>query len=115
MNIFNYGIMLLGFSIILLGVTIILLGVTIWKKQKISLIHGHNQVNIKKEDIKEYTESIGKAYIILGISELPVFVLRLTNNDIYDFIALTAGMLGFIMSMIKIVKTQKKYKTGIWS
>ena len=108
MNIFNYGI-------ILLGVSIVLLGVAIWKNQKISLIHGNNQVNIKKEDIKEYTESIGKAYIMLGISELPVFVLGLTDNDIYDFIALTAGMLGFIMSIIKVVKTQKKYKTGIWS
>jgi len=108
MKLFNYGILLLGFLIILLGVQI-------WKNQKISLIHGNHKVNIKKEDIKKYTESIGKAYIILGISELLVFVLGLTDNDIYDFTALSAGMLGFIVSIIKITKTQKKYKTGIWS
>ena len=108
MKIFNYGILILGFFIILLGVQI-------WRNQKISLIHGKNRVNIKKEDVEEYTKSIGKAYIILGISELLVFVLGLTDNDIYDFTALAAGMLGFIVSIIKIAKTQKKYKTGIWS
>lgn len=108
MKIFNYGI-------ILLGVLMILFGVTIWKKEKIYLIHGNNKVNIKKEEIKEYTESIGKAYIILGISELPVFVLGLTNNDIYDYTSLIVSLLLFIMGMIKIVKTQKRYKTGIWS
>ncbi len=107
MKIFNYGILFLGFLIILFGVQI-------WKNQKIFLIHGNNKVNIKKDDIKEYTESIGKAYIILGISELLVFILGLTDNDIYDFTAFTAGMLGFIISIVNIAKTQKKYKTGIW-
>lgn len=108
MKIFSYGIVLLGFFIILWGIQI-------WKNQKISLIHGKNKVNLKKEDIEEYTRSIGKSYIILGISELFVFVLGLTDNDLYDFTALGVATIGFIASIIKIAKTQKKYKTGIWS
>lgn len=108
MNIFSCVIMLLGFSIIILGLII-------WKKQKINFIYGYNSRNVKKEDIKGYTESTGKAYIISGISTLLVIILRLTDNDIYDYIDLIACFLGLIISIVKIVKTQKKYKAGIWS
>lgn len=108
MNIFSYVIILLGFSSILLGLII-------WKKQKITLIGGYNNRNIKKEDVKGYTESIGKTYIMLGIAMLSLIILRLTDNDIYDCIGFILSMLGFITGIVNIIKTQKKYKTGIWS
>jgi len=107
MNIFSYAIMLLGFSIILLEVII-------WKKQKITLIHGNHKTNIKKEDVKEYTKSIGKAHIIMGIATLSIIILRLTNNDIYDYIGLIICLIGFVTSIVKIIKAQKKYRIGIW-
>lgn len=105
--IFSYGIVVLGFSIILVGIMI-------WKKQNVNLIHGKNKIDIKNEDIKEYTESIGKSYIILGFATLTVVILRITDNDLYDFIAFIAWILGFIIGMVKFVRTEKKYKTGIW-
>jgi nitrate reductase NapE component len=105
--IFSYGIVVLGFSIILLGIII-------WKKQNINLIHGRNKIDINNEDIKEYTESIGKSYIIIGFATLVGVIIRITDNDLYDFIGFISWMLGIIIGMVKFVRTEKKYKTGIW-
>ena len=44
-----------------------------------------------------------------------VVALRLTSNDIYDCITFIVGMLGFVTGIVKVIKTQKKYKTGIWN
>lgn len=109
------GISIFSYIPILLGVLSILFGVIIWKKQKITLIHGNSNTNIKKEDLKGYTESIGKSYIILGISMFTLIILRITDNDIYDFICFILWMLGFVTAIVNIIKTQKKYKTGIWN
>lgn len=106
-NIFSYFIMGVGFLIIIMGIII-------WKKQKISLIHLNYKIDIKKEDASDYAESIGKAYIILGSSLLLFIILGLTDNDICYNIGLILWMLGFILSIVKLIKTQKKYKIGIW-
>lgn len=108
------GIIIFLYVPILLGVVSILLGVIIWKKQKITLIHRNNNTNMKKEDLKVYTECIGKSYIIMGISMFTLMILKLTDNDIYDFIGFILWMLGFFTGIVNIIKTQKKYKTGIW-
>lgn len=109
MNIFSYVLMLIS-------VLIIVLGLIIWKKQKVSLIRGYNSnKNIKKEDVRGYTESIGKAYILIGIATLTTIMHRLTDNDIYDFIIFIVWIAGTVISIVKIIKTQKKYGTGIWS
>lgn len=52
------------------------------------MIADKNKINIKEDNIKEFTESIGKTYIIFGISMLIIKVISLTNNDIYNFTAL---------------------------
>lgn len=107
-NIFSYFIMGVGFLIIIMGIII-------WKKQKISLIHLNCKTDIKKEDVKDYTEAIGKAYIILGSSVLLFIILGLTDNDICYNIGLILWMLGFVLSIVKQIRTQKKYKIGIWN
>ena len=108
------GLEIFSYSIVVLGVFIILFGAMIWKMQNINLIRGINKIEVKNEDIKEYTESIGKAYIILGLATLTGLILRITDNDLYDFIGFMLWMSGSIIGLTKFVKTEKKYKIGIW-
>ncbi|WP_160691010.1 hypothetical protein [Clostridium sp. C2-6-12] len=108
------GIEIFSYSIAVLGSFIILFGIIIWKMQNINLIRHINRIEVNKEDIKEYTESIGKAYIILGLATLAGLILRITDNDLYDFIGFALWMSGFAVGLFKFVKTEKKYKTGIW-
>lgn len=108
------GIKIFSYGVMLLGILIILLGVMIWKKQKITLINGRHDINMKKEDIKKYTESIGKAYIILGLATMIMLILKLTDSDNLHFIGFIIWILGFGISIVKIVRTQHKYKAGIW-
>lgn len=103
------------YFLILVQVSICILGLIIWKKQNLNLIYGYNSRNVNEEDVKAYTESIGKAHIMMGISTFPLLIIRVTENDIYICIAITAWILGFIKGIGKIIKTQKKYKTGMWS
>jgi len=100
---------------ILIGVSLILLGFIGWKKQKIFLLVDKNKINIKKENIKGFTESIGKTYIMFGISMLIVQAIGLRNNDIYNFTAFIISILLMIISAVKNIKTHKKYKIGRWS
>lgn len=101
--------------VLFLGLLIISLGLIIWKKQKLSLIRSKNKITIKEEDIKGYTESIGKSYIILGISELSMPLNKLFSNDILQFLVFLICTLIFIFSLVKMVKTEKNYKTGMWA
>ena len=107
MKIFSYGVMLLGLLIILLGVMI-------WKKQKVTLINGRSDIKMKEGDLKKYTESIGKAYIILGIATVIMLILMQVASGTFRFIGFITWILGFVISVAKIIRTQHKYKTGIW-
>ncbi|MBD7912061.1 DUF3784 domain-containing protein [Clostridium cibarium] len=104
-----------SFIVILMGFLFSLIGLIIWKKQKITLINGYNNRNVKKEDVKGYTESIGKAYIIMGTTMMILGILGLLNNENYKVVGAIVYMVGVVISIIKFVKTQKKYRTGIWS
>ena len=98
-----------------LGFSSILFGIIIWKKQKVSFIHGKNKVNIKEEEIKGYTESMGKIYVFWGISLLILPLSNLFNNDIVKFIGMLISTLILIFGFVKMAKTEKKYKTGFWA
>lgn len=106
---------LYDYFLILVQVSICILGLIIWKKQKITLIYGYNSRNVHEEDVKGYTESIGKAHIMMGFATVPLLTLRITDNDIYICIAIIVWILGVVKGIGKIIKTQKKYKTGMWS
>lgn len=100
---------------ILIGISFILLGFIGWNKQKIFLLVDKNKMNVKKEDLKACSESIGKTYIMFGITFLILITIELTDNDIYNFIAFIISILVMIISTIKNIKTHKKYKMGRWS
>lgn len=98
-----------------LGFSSILFGIMIWKKQKLSFIHGKNKVNLKEKEIKGYTESMGKTYIFWGISILILPLSTFFNNDIVKFIGMVISTLILTFGFIKMIKTEKKYKTGFWA
>ena len=79
------------------------------------MIHGYNVTNVKKENIKGYAGSIGKTYIIIGITMLTLLIFVITNNDNYECIGTIVFMVGFVIAIVIIIKTQKKYKFGIWN
>jgi len=106
---------ILSYVLMLFGILLNVFGLIIWKKQKITLIHGYNNRNVKKEEIKEYTASMGKAYVIMGISMLLLVITGITHNDEYEFIGSIVWIVGFIISLVIIIKTQMKYKTGIFN
>ena len=56
---------LIAFGILftLIGAILVIIGLILWKKQKISLIHDYHYTKVKTEDIKPYTEAMGKATI----------------------------------------------------
>lgn len=105
MNIFSY-------VLLVVGILMVLLGLIVWKKQKLSLISGYNSRNVKEEDIKDYTEAMGKAYIMLGVTMLIMEIFELMNLSQYGIII---WIIGFCISLTKITRTQKKYGTGIWN
>lgn len=107
MNIFSYIIIVFGFIFILLGFII-------WKRQKLAYTFDSNSKNVKNEDLKEYTESYGKAYIIMGFSLLLLVISEIKDNN-YSIIVFILWLITFIYSMVKIIKIQKKYKTGIFN
>lgn len=100
---------------LLLGISSILFGLMIWKKQKLSFIHGKNKVNLREEEIKGYTESMGKTYVFWGISILLLPLSTLFNNDIVKFIGMIISSLILTFGFVKMIKTEKKYKTGFWA
>lgn len=108
------GIKIFSYGVMLLGILIVLLGVMIWKKQKVTLINGRSNIKMKEEDLKKYTESIGKAYIILGLTTVAMLILMQAASDTVHFIGFVIWIFGFIISIVKIIRTQHKYKTGIW-
>lgn len=107
------GIKIFSYGVMLLGILIILLGMMIWKKQKVTLINGRSDIKMKEEDLKKYTESIGKAYIIVGLATVIMIILIQVASDAFRFIGFIIWILGFVISIAKIIRTQHKYKTGI--
>ncbi|WP_160691699.1 hypothetical protein [Clostridium sp. C2-6-12] len=97
---------------ILIGISLILLGFTGWNKQKILLLV---KINIREEELKACSESIGKTYIMFGISFLILMTIGLADNDVYNFTAFIISILVMIIGTIKNIKTHKKYKMGRWS
>lgn len=99
--------------IIFIGIIFIILGILIWKKQKISLFN--KNINIDEKNIIEYSKSIGKSYIIIGLSTFMLGGESITDNEILRCILPVIWILAFSASLVKVNKTQKKYKVGIWS
>jgi len=87
------------------------IGWRIWKKQQITLIHDYHYTNVSKENVKPYTEKMGKACILIGIGLLLTGVIDQLTDTFYGWIAFAVCFIGGIVMMIL---AQKKYNGGIF-
>lgn len=106
---------IIDYIFLFLGLLFIILGMIIWKKQMVTLTFDYNNKNVKKEDIKHYTKSFGIAYTIIGIAILLTMISMVAYNGRFQDVGYILLFVAFIFSMIIIVKTQVKYKTGLFN
>lgn len=103
----------INYIFLVLGLLFIIQGIIIWKKQMVTLTLDFNSKNVKKEDVKQYTMSFGIAYIIIGIAVLLTMMSKVIISRFQD-----AGyILSFVMlisAIVIIIKTQVRYKTGLF-
>lgn len=100
-----FGLVLMLF----LGAIFLFIGWRLWKKEQITLIHDYHHTNISKENIKPYTEKMGKAYMVIGSGMILTSIFNITTNTSYGWIGLG---LFFVLGLIMIIKAQKKYNGG---
>jgi hypothetical protein len=98
-----------------LGLLFIFQGIIIWKKQMVTLTFDCNSKNVKKEDVKHYTKSFGIAYSIIGVAMLLVIIAKVAYNSRFQDAGYIIFLVAFIISMTIIVKTQIKFKTGLFN
>ena len=91
------------------GAICIVLGVLLWKEQRISILHDYHYKHVKKDDIPAYTRQIGIGLIIIGAGIIITGVLNLAYSSLW-WIPLLAG---FIIGLIVIYITQKKYNGSV--
>lgn len=99
--------------LLFIGVPLIVLGFIVWKKEKIYLLSSKYKRNMKEENMKEFTESLGKTYIMTGVCLSLIFASGFINNEIYE--AMAGVILIALQSIIAIknARVLKKFNVGI--
>ncbi len=104
--------MIIGCAIeFLSGMACIVLGIAIWKKRKISLIHDYHYKNVKKTDLPAFAASIGKGLMLIGIGICTTGALELSGSSFW-WVSMLAG---FVIGLIIIFRTLKKYNGSVFS
>lgn len=107
---------LLDFIIILFGLILIVLGVIIKRKQLVSsVLEGVNSNKIKEEHRKAYTKIYGISYILMGFLTTICGLSRFLYKGIFQGPMYGIYLIGLILFMVMIIRTQIKYKTGLFS
>lgn len=95
----------------LLGILFLVLGNKIFHG-KTNLIHDYHQENIKMQDKKAYGRAFSKGMYLIGISTIASGIFSLLSNSV--IICVGIFILGFIFSLIIIVKVQRKFNGSIF-
>ena len=106
---------IITYIFLFLGLLFIIQGIIIWKKQMVTLTFDFNSKNVKKEDVKHYTKSFGIAFTIIGIALLLTMISMVAYNGRFQEEGFILFLVAFIISMTIIIKTQVKYKTGLFN
>lgn len=94
-----------------LGLGFVLMGLMIWKKEKLNMIHAYHYKNVAKEDVKAYTEKIGKSLLLLGFGMIISSLVDLWLKINISWLIMGIFFLGGLYLMYI---TQKKYNGGIF-
>lgn len=92
--------------LIVIGLFFMILGFNIWLKVKTEMFQSYYIESITEEDKKKYTKKMGKGIIFLGCG----MILNPLLNYFLDVnIGWFVMVLFFVLAMIQIFSTQKKY------
>ena len=102
--------MIFGFIIELaVGLLCVVMGLLIWKKQKITLLHGYHYKYVKKADYPAYCRLIGIGLILIGAGIIVTGVFNLFESSLWWIPIL----IGFVSGLLVLNNAQKKYN-GSW-
>jgi len=106
---------IIPYLFLFLGLLFFIHGIIIWKKQMVTLTFDFNSKNVKRVDIKHYTKSFGIAYTIIGFAMVVTMIAKVVYNGRFQEEGYILFLVAFIISMTIIIKTQVKYKTGLFN
>lgn len=102
--------MILGVIIeFVVGALCIVPGILLWKKQKVSVLHDYHYKHVKEADIPAYTRRMGIGMIIIGAGIITTGLLDLAYSPLWWIPLLT----GFVIGLVLIITTQKKYNGSV--
>lgn len=108
----NGGLTLIElFLFIPLGSLFIVFGWRIWKKEQIGLIHDYHHQRVSEENQLDYSEKIGKSVLLMGVGMILTGIIDYLTNTFYGWVIFISC---FIVALIIIMRSQKKYNSGIF-
>lgn len=96
----------------LLGILYLILGNKIFHG-KTNLIHDYHQKNVKVQDKEAYGRAFSKGMYGIAVSSIASGLVSLFNRS--TIICASILILCFIISIVIIIKAQKKYNGSIFS
>ena len=93
------------------GLLCVIIGLQIWLKQKVSLLHDYHYRNVKEADLPAYTRAMGIGLVVIGAGVCIAGVLNLFESSLW-WVSMLAG---FVIGLIIIFRTQKKYNGSVMS
>lgn len=96
---------------LVIGSLFVFLGWRIWKKEQITLIHDYHYTKVKEADKKRYTETMGKAMVLMGIGMYLTGIIDFMSGTMYGWVAFGICFTG---GLIIMAFAQHKYNHGIF-
>ncbi len=94
---------------LLIACLVLWLGYQLKRKHRINLISDWFKKNIKQEDYKAYTSSVGNVVYIMGASYLLTTIISIFFTNKADLLMV---LLSLVIPFLLMSKVQKKYNGG---
>lgn len=97
--------------LLFIGSLFLYLGWRIWKREQITLIHSYHYKRVLDEDKAAYTETMGKACIVMGIGLLLTAGINFLSNTSYGWLVFG---ISFLLGIAAFLQAQYKYNGGLF-
>lgn len=99
--------MIIGSIIVgLVGIVFVVLGYLIWKKEKISLLHGYHYDKVSEADKKAFCSLSGIGVLLIGVGLLITAIIIGITDSSWSFISFA---IGFLVGLIMLIYAGIKY------
>ena len=83
--------MLAGIIVGLIGIVFVMIGYLLWKKERISLLHGYHYDKVSEENKKPFCTISGIGVVIIGIGLLITGIVIGITDSAWSFILFAIG------------------------